>query len=122
MKSLVFVSLCTSLPRPNIITEYALSHNTGSQDVNDEFSKLSAHEAKQRLAVLLRRMDTNGDSFISNEEISDWVLNNFRSVWTLIVSCLLKCMCMCVSCFIYEVVPHLQSLLTYDSSLLLSLG
>jgi len=53
----------------------------GSQDANDEFSKLTAHEAKQRLAVLLRRMDTNGDSLISNQEISDWVLNNFRSVW-----------------------------------------
>jgi len=53
----------------------------GSQDANDEFSKLSAHEARKRLAVLLHRMDTSGDSLISNQEISDWVLNNFRSVW-----------------------------------------
>jgi len=73
--------------RPNLVTrcilcKTSLSNNTGSQDANDEFSKLSAHEARQRLAVLLRHMDTNGDSLISNQEISDWVLNNFRSVWT----------------------------------------
>jgi len=49
--------------------------------VNDEFSKLSAHEARKRLAVLLRRMDTNGDSFITQQEISDWVLDNFRCVF-----------------------------------------
>lgn len=52
----------------------------GSEDLNDEFSKLSAHKARQRLAVLLRHMDTNGDSLISQQEISDWVLNNFRHV------------------------------------------
>jgi Ca2+-binding EF-hand superfamily protein len=50
----------------------------GSQDVNDEFSKLSASEAKKKLAVLLSKMDVNGDSYISSNEISDWVLNNFR--------------------------------------------
>jgi len=61
----------------------------GSQDVNDEFSKLSAHEAKQRLAVLLRRMDTNGDLFISQQEISDWVLNNFRYVCA---NCFFNCL------------------------------
>jgi len=53
---------------------------TGSLDENDDFSKLSAYEARQKLAVLLHRMDTNGDSMISKREISDWVLNNFRSV------------------------------------------
>jgi len=52
----------------------------GSQDLNDEFSKLSAHEARQRLAVLLHRMDTNGDLLISQQEISDWVLKSFRYV------------------------------------------
>lgn len=50
----------------------------GSPDVNDEFSKLSAHEAKQRLSVLLVQMDTDGDMSISKNELSDWVLNNFR--------------------------------------------
>jgi len=61
------------------------AYDTGSQDANDEFSKLSAHEARQRLAILLRHMDTNGDSLISHEEISEWVLNNFRSVHPLMV-------------------------------------
>ena len=51
---------------------------TGSPDVNDEFSKLSAHEAKQKLSDLLVKMDTNGDMYITKNEISDWVLNNFR--------------------------------------------
>jgi len=79
------MSCCAAIVKP-------LSRDTGSQDVNDEFSKLSAHEARQRLAVLLRHMDTNGDSLISNQEISDWVLNNFRSVLTLnIVSFLKMC-------------------------------
>lgn len=51
----------------------------GSQDLNDEFSKLSAHEARQRLSVLLHRMDTNADLLISQQEISDWVLKSFRN-------------------------------------------
>jgi len=59
--------------------------DSGSRDANDEFSKLSAHEAKQRLAVLLRRMDTDGDELISSQEISDWVLNNFRSQCSLLL-------------------------------------
>jgi hypothetical protein len=50
----------------------------GSLDANDEFSKLSAHEAKQRLLILLGKMDINNDKFISKSEISEWVLNNFR--------------------------------------------
>jgi len=54
----------------------------GSQDLNDEFSKLSAHEARQRLVVLLHHMDTNSDLLISQQEISDWVLNSFRYVCT----------------------------------------
>ena len=68
-----------------------LAYGAGSQDVNDEFSKLSAHEARQQLAVLLRRMDTNGDSLISSQEISDWVLNNFRSGCTLLFAACTVC-------------------------------
>jgi len=68
-----------------------LAYDAGSQDVNDEFSKLSAHEAKQRLAVLLRRMDTNGNSLISNQELSDWVLNNFRSGCSLLFAACRVC-------------------------------
>jgi len=61
----------------------------GSQDVNDEFSKLSAHEARQRLAVLLQRMDTNSDSLISQQEIADWVMNSFRCVWHFLQLCMI---------------------------------
>lgn len=51
----------------------------GSHDVNDDFSKMSAHEAKLKLAQLVKKMDSDGDSYISKAEISDWVLKSFRS-------------------------------------------
>lgn len=50
----------------------------GSIDVNDDFSKLSAHEAKKKLSQLLRKMDSNEDGYISKTELSDWVLMSFR--------------------------------------------
>lgn len=50
----------------------------GSLDGDDDFSKISAHEAKRKLAVLLSKMDTSGDGYISKKEISDWVLASFR--------------------------------------------
>lgn len=66
---------------PNGIHNVEFDHDAilGSIDVNDDFSKLSAHEAKKKLSQLLKKMDTSEDGYISKTELSDWVLATFRN-------------------------------------------
>lgn len=65
---------------PGGVHNVEFDHETilGSLDTNDDYSKMSAHEAKKKLSVLLKKMDLNGDAYISKTEISDWVLASFR--------------------------------------------
>nr|CAJ2313420.1 Reticulocalbin-2 [Metisa plana] len=49
----------------------------GSIKEAEEFDKLSPEEAKQRLALLLPKMDLNGDKFVSRSELKIWILNSF---------------------------------------------
>ncbi|KAJ8726039.1 hypothetical protein PYW07_000737 [Mythimna separata] len=49
----------------------------GSVREAEEFDKLSPEEAKRRLALLLPKMDTNGDQEIDRKELKEWILKSF---------------------------------------------
>lgn len=46
---------------------------SGSKKMASEFDELPQDESKRRLAVIAHRMDTNGDNFIDEFELSDWI-------------------------------------------------
>jgi len=50
----------------------------GSHKDAEEFDDLEPEEAKQRLGVLLEKMDKDGDKRISREELKQWILRSFR--------------------------------------------
>lgn len=49
----------------------------GSVKDAEEYDKLSPEEAKRRLALLLPKMDLNGDQQIDRLELKKWILNSF---------------------------------------------
>lgn len=49
----------------------------GSVREAEEFDKLSPEEAKRRLALLLPKMDLNGDQEIDRIELKHWILKSF---------------------------------------------
>ncbi len=51
---------------------------SGSKDLDKEYAELAPTEAKNRLAVLIDKMDRDANGFISKKELTDWVLNSFR--------------------------------------------
>ncbi|XP_046385127.1 reticulocalbin-2 isoform X1 [Ischnura elegans] len=50
----------------------------GSVKEAEEFDQLPPEEAKKRLAVLLKKMDLDGDENISRKELKAWILRSFR--------------------------------------------
>ncbi|XP_037085378.1 reticulocalbin-2-like [Pollicipes pollicipes] len=50
----------------------------GSHKDAEEFDDLEPEEAKQRLGVLLEKMDKDGDKQISREELKQWILRSFK--------------------------------------------
>lgn len=50
----------------------------GSVKDAKEFDELNPEEAKQRLAVLVIKMDMNQDKFISRNELHAWILRSFK--------------------------------------------
>ncbi|XP_073941306.1 reticulocalbin-2-like isoform X2 [Choristoneura fumiferana] len=52
----------------------------GSVKEAEEYDKLSPEESKRRLALLLPKMDVNGDQFIDRNELKEWILNSFRKL------------------------------------------
>lgn len=51
--------------------------STGSVREAEEYDKLSPEEAKQRLALLLPKMDLNGDQEIDRKELKSWIMKSF---------------------------------------------
>ncbi|CAH0404571.1 unnamed protein product [Chilo suppressalis] len=49
----------------------------GSVKEAEEYDKLSPEESKQRLSLLLPKMDLNGDQYIDRKELKVWILNSF---------------------------------------------
>ena len=52
----------------------------GSTREAEEFDHLPPEEAKKRLAILLTKMDLNGDSEITPLELKQWILRSFKSL------------------------------------------
>ena len=52
----------------------------GSTKEAEEFDHLPPEEAKKRLAILLTKMDLNGDNQITNPELKQWILRSFKSL------------------------------------------
>lgn len=52
----------------------------GSTKEAEEFDHLSPEESKKRLAILLKKMDLNGDSHIERHELKAWILRSFKYV------------------------------------------
>jgi len=52
----------------------------GSKKDAEDFDKLPAKDAKEKLAVLLKKMDLNGDKSIERQELYAWILRSFKSL------------------------------------------
>ena len=52
----------------------------GSAAEAEEFDHLPPEEAKKRLGVLLEKMDSNADRFVSHVELKQWILRSFASL------------------------------------------
>lgn len=52
----------------------------GSVKEAEEFDNLTPEESKQRLAILITKMDTNNDKFIDRHELKAWILRSFKSL------------------------------------------
>ncbi|XP_062819094.1 reticulocalbin-2 [Anolis carolinensis] len=50
----------------------------GGQEEAEEFAKLSPEEQQKRLKSIIKKIDTNNDGFLTEEEISFWIQRSFR--------------------------------------------
>lgn len=50
----------------------------GSYKEAEEYDHLPPEEAKNRLAILLKKMDLSGDKFIDRKELKAWILRSFK--------------------------------------------
>ncbi|VDM40819.1 unnamed protein product [Toxocara canis] len=61
--------------------KFRIDHEAkGSKKSADEFDDLPAEESKRRLAIIARRMDTDGDGFIDSNELTDWIHKSMISL------------------------------------------
>lgn len=52
----------------------------GSENAVHDFDELSPEESKKRLRVLAKRMDIDGDGFVTMEELIKYVKNSLISM------------------------------------------
>lgn len=57
-------------------TEY--DHEAFLGDMKEEYDDLPPEEAKKRLRILVKRLDSDKDGFVSEEELTNWVKAVFR--------------------------------------------
>lgn len=57
---------------------YVCLCDSGSYKLEEEFDDLPEEEAKKRLSLLVKKMDTDNDLFISKEELTAWIVMSFR--------------------------------------------
>lgn len=50
----------------------------GSHKEAEEYDHLSPEESKRRLAILLKKMDLNGDQKIDRKELKAWIIRSFK--------------------------------------------
>lgn len=65
-------ALC--VPVVLVLTYY---FSIGSVKEAEEYDRLTPEESKQRLSLLLPKMDLNGDQNIDRLELKKWILNSF---------------------------------------------
>lgn len=53
-------------------------HEAFLGDMKDEYDELSPEEAKKRLKVLVRRVDTDSDGFVTEAELTNWIKEMFN--------------------------------------------
>ncbi|KAI0230455.1 Reticulocalbin-2 [Lamellibrachia satsuma] len=74
------VIVTTKIPVTSTIKQVFVRCPTGSHQEGEAFSELSPEEAQRRLGVIVDKMDTNKDSFVSREEIAHWVMHSFYTL------------------------------------------
>ena len=52
----------------------------GSKKLEEEFDELSPEEAKRRLSILVKQMDTDKNGIITEEELKKWIGSSFQLV------------------------------------------
>lgn len=52
----------------------------GSKKLEEEFDELSPEEAKRRLSILVKQMDTDKNGIITEEELKKWIGYSFQLV------------------------------------------
>ena len=57
-------------------TEY--DHEAFLGDMKDEYDDLSPEEAQKRLKILVKRVDSDKDGFVTDEELTNWVKGVFH--------------------------------------------
>lgn len=50
----------------------------GSVKEAEEYHTLTPDESKKRLAILVKKIDSNSDGFVDRHELKAWVLRSFR--------------------------------------------
>lgn len=52
----------------------------GSKKLEEEFDELSPEEAKRRLSILVKQMDTDKNGIITEEELKKWIGSSFQKL------------------------------------------
>jgi len=52
----------------------------GTKEEAEEYQDLPKEEAKKRLAGLIKKIDADGDTFVTHEELQKWVVKSFVSL------------------------------------------
>ncbi|XP_072046169.1 calumenin-A-like [Amphiura filiformis] len=52
----------------------------GGEKAAKEFEVLTEEESKRRLTVILKKVDTNSDTFIDKEELTNWVVGSLKKI------------------------------------------
>lgn len=71
----VKVSLAVLVPVFVVITYY---WSIGSVREAEEFDRLSPEESRAKLALLLPKMDLNGDKNVDRTELKKWIIKSFQ--------------------------------------------
>lgn len=71
----VKVALAVLVPFFIVVTYY---WSIGSVKEAEEFDKLTPEESRAKLALLLPKMDLNGDKFVDRTELKKWIIKSFQ--------------------------------------------
>ncbi|XP_030041859.1 reticulocalbin-2 isoform X2 [Microcaecilia unicolor] len=58
--------------------EYDMKTFLGGEEESEEFAKLSPEEQLQRLQNIIRKIDSDSDGFLTEDELSSWIQQSFK--------------------------------------------